>query len=296
MTDVLEPVDDDDLVLHIPAELPQAPRPDKADRPPRVRPWLRRGLVVFVVLFACWYLYEHMVSRLIFDQRQQHLAAEASTPTPSLTSGAAAVVVQVPAAGINVVASEGVDLDHLRGGPVRDTDGALPGDAGVLLVYGHREAYGGPFGDLDEVAVGGSIYARSRTGPAVQYRVVEVLRRADLSSMQMPDDADQYAYVVLVTSERGWFEPSQLIVVGKALPVTEAAPRVPDPSDGPQRGLPFGIDALLANLAFVGAAMAWLFLRSRVGIGIRVAVVAPMLVLGFVRLMMTLDALLPLTR
>jgi hypothetical protein len=78
--------------------------------------------------------------------------------------------------------------------------------------------------------------------------------------------------------------------------VTDAAPRVPGLGDGPDRAIPFSIDLLLANGALAAAAAGWWFLRRRASVVTMVIVLLPVVVLGVLRVMLAIDAVLPLTR
>jgi hypothetical protein len=165
-----------------------------------------------------------------------------------------------------------------------------------MVLYGHRDGYGGPFENLSKIKAGDSVYAQARNGgPIVRYVVDRVERQATLSSLTF-DKTDLISYAVLVTSERGVFDNNQLIVVARALPVTDAAPTVPDLSAGVDTEAPFGLESLLGVASAVAAVLCFRYLNGRTRDGVRVLATAPIAVFAAIQLMLLLDAILPLTR
>jgi len=277
-----------------PANLP--PDGDTLPSPPVLRPLLRGAVLAVVLLGAVLLVYGTIVSTLIFEQRQAHLGSAAKSATPSLAFGDASLTLQIPDLGMNVTTIEGVTVDHLRGGPAREPTGALPGDAGVMLVYGHREAYGAPFEHLDRVAKGTAIYTQARNGPVMKYQVTDVLRAASIVDWKAPSDTEDLSYLLLVTSEGGWFEHDQIVVIAKSLPVSETPARIANLQTGEMSGRA-GIAHLgLAVVALLGAVGSWRFLRGRAGNGVRLTAIGAMAVLAIVAVLMALDSLLPLVR
>lgn len=269
---------------------------DATPRPPVLRPLLRGGAIALGLLAAVLLVYGTLVSTLIFDQRQAHLASQAASPTPLLAFGDASLTLQIPDVGMNLTVMEGVTVDHLRGAPTREPTGALPGDAGVMVVYGHREAYGAPFEHLDKVVAGNAVYTQARNGPAIKYQVTDVLRRTAISSWKVPADAKDLSYLVLVTSEGGWFENDQLVVVAKALPVSQTPARVADLQTGEMHGRAWMVHLALALLGLLAAVGSWRFLAGRAGSGVRISAILAVASLAIVELLMALDSLLPLVR
>jgi LPXTG-site transpeptidase (sortase) family protein len=273
--------------------------PAEADSPPSgpvLRPLLRGAVLAIVLLAAVLLVYGTIVSTLIFDQRQDHLGSAAKSPTPSLAFGDASLTLQIPDLSMNLTTIEGVTVDHLRGGPAREPTGALPGDAGVMLVYGHREAYGAPFEHLDRVAKGTAIYTQARNGPVIKYQVTDVLRRTAIAEWKVPADTTDLSYLLLVTSEGGWFQHDQIVVIAKSLPVSQTPARIADLSTGEMSGRAWIAHFGLAVVALLGAVGSWRFLRGRAGNGVRLTAIGAMAVLAIVEVLMALDSLLPLVR
>ncbi len=280
----------------VPVALPRAPRPDRQRRSLPLKRWAVRVVVAVVGLFLLHLLYSEVVTGLVHDQRQQHLAAELQQPAAAVGDGDAVAVLQIPDLLLNEVVIEGVDVDHLRSGPARLTGSALPGDAGIVVVYGHRGAYGAPFEKIDTLLNGQSIVLQARNnGPIVKYIVDRVERDVDVAEVAV-EQTDLVSYLFLVTSEPGTFADGQTVVVARALPVTETAPVVPLLADVGASAVPFGIDALLALGSIVVAILVAQQLRKRSSTVVLVAVTAPIAIYAVLRLVMLADTVLPLTR
>lgn len=275
------------------------PRAAAVARPPRTIRWKRlasRAVAGLVALVLLHLLYSYVVTTLVHDQRQQHLAADLQEPIPAVPSGRAVAVLQIPNIGVNEIVVEGVGVDHLRGGPAHVTGSALPGDAGVMAIFGHRTAYGGPFERVVDLAPGDSIVVQARnSGPIVRYIVDRVERDTDVGDLEL-DQTDLVSYLLLVTSEEGTFERGQAVVVARALPVTDSAPAVPLLADVGGSAVPFGIDGLLALGSLVAAMLLVHHLRGRARTGVLVAASAPVVVYACLRIVMLGDTVLALTR
>jgi sortase A len=284
------------------AELPRAPVPP-IRRPPLWRrlPWKRIGVLTFAAvtgLLVCLWAYERAVTQLIHDQRQRHLAAEFRVPAADATvrENEAIAVIQAPTIGLNEIVIEGDSTANLRSGPARRADSALPGETGRTVILGHRSAYGGPFARLDELVEGDTVVVQTRNGgPIVAYIVREVRTGDDAAELEPVDDG--VAQLVLVTSQRGWFDGGDIVVVASTLPVIDAEATAAAVDVGPSdRGAPFGLDAIVANAAAIAAALAWVGLRGRIRLGLRIATCLPIAFFALVSYLSLLDAVLPATR
>jgi sortase A len=276
-------------------QLPRAERPIKVRPERRLKQRLVLAAILVVSALVTWVVFDRLVGPMIATQRQQHLAASFNTPQPRLRPGDAMGVLQIPRLGASLIVVEGVSVDGLRGGPSHRSDSALPGDAGVMAIYGHRAAYGKPFADIDQLAAGDQIVVQARTGPIVQYVVDRVERDTDAASVVIAD-AQVLSYLLLVTSEPGRTNNQQVVVVARALPLGDVPAIVPDLATSPQAEAPYGIDGLLTIGALAAAVCSAGYLRRRTGLGVTIAVVAPMAVYGWIRVLMLVDAVLPLTR
>jgi LPXTG-site transpeptidase (sortase) family protein len=242
------------------------------------------------------WIFGAIVEPLMYTQRQQHLSASYSARIPQIHQSDAALALQMSAIDSSTIVVEGVSVDNLRGAPAHLSGSGLPGDPGVMVIYGHRHGYGAPFANLDRLAKGASIVVKARNGPIVDYRVDRVERNTTLAAVKLGDDTKALSYLLLATSEDGTFNDKQLVVVARALPLSDATPLLPALDDRPARVLPFGIDVVLGNAALVAAVLAWRFLRRRASPSVRIAAVAPMAIFAAVRFALMLDSLRPLTR
>lgn len=278
-----------------PSTLPRAPRPERPVRQRHTRRRAVRAALVLVGVVAGWMLFDSVLAPLVHEQRQHHLAAHYTQPSPTIGAGDAVVVLQVPSLGINEVVLEGTSVEHLRSGPTHWTGSALPGDAGVMVVLGHHEAYGGPFQQLAAMKSGDSIVAQARNGgPIVRYVVDRVERNTTLESVVL-DKTDLVSYLLLATSEDGWFTGEQTVVVARALPVTNVDPVLPDLS-ADLRPAPFGLEALLSLASIAIAVLGYQYMRVRSSVLVRVVAMVPPACYGALRLLMSFDSIFSLTR
>lgn len=275
-------------------DLPRLEPEEKIRHNWRLRARLQRTLLALLVLVIAYFIQTRVVNAVVYGQRQQHLAADLARPKPTIQQGDAVGYLQIPKIGLNDVMVEGVTIDHLRGGPARRTDSALPGDAGPMVVYGHRDAYGGPFSRVTELVEGDTVVAEAASGgPIVEYVVSSVERHTELAAVKL-DKPDRIAYLLLVTAEPGWFSADVSVVVARALPVTDAPPSVVDLGDAPDRGIPFNLALLLGNVSAVGAILAWRFLATRCTAVIRASVVIPIALYAAITVVGALETVLPI--
>lgn len=277
-------------------QLPQAPKTPRVRRRWPIKRLLKNLIGAALIAVVLFLIHDRVITTLIFQQRQQHLSAEMKGGTPTIEDGEAVAIIQAVDIDLNVVVVEGVTAENLRGGPARASASALPGDAGVAVVFGHRRAYGGPFERIDELANGQSIVVQTRSGgPITRYIVDRVEKGSSLAAVELSNE-DVIAYLLLVTNESSWTSNEQTIVIARALPVTDSEATTPQLAALTARGLPYGLDTLVAALAGLAAALSWVFLRGRTGLAIRIAVVAPSSIYCVIGVLSTLDSLLPLAR
>ena len=142
------------------------------------------GLVTLLFVgYELWFtgIYTHHQQQLAEKQIQQTFTAErapaaAGTTTgkapaavkplkhakngdvvyPPVAHGSAQTILYVPrlGAGYHYVVVEGVGRDDLKKGPGHYPDTALPGQAGNLVISGHRTTYLAPFNRMDELKPG----------------------------------------------------------------------------------------------------------------------------------------------
>lgn len=279
---------------HDEADLPRLDALPRAQRSPWKRALAVRVFVALSALLVSYFLQSRVLSSVIYEQRQLHLAAAVGQPKKPLVEGDAIGYLQIPAIGLDVTMIEGVTVDNLRSGPAHLGRTALPGDAGAMVVFGHRATYGGPFRRVVELTKGDAIDAQARSGgPIVEYLVDRVERHTRLADVKL-DKVDRIAYAILVTAESGLFNNEVTVVVARALPVTDAEAATVDLGTGPDRGFPFGLGLLLGNASAVGAVLAWRFLRGRAGVGLRWMVLTPMVALALLAFFWSLEWVFPL--
>ena len=279
-----------------PGDLPRLEPEPRVKRSLPLRRWLLRGLAAMLALVATYIVHSRVVTSVVYEQRQEHLAADLNRPKASIQQGEALGYIQIPSIGVNDVMVEGVTVDNLRSGPAHVSGSALPGDAGPMVVYGHRTAYGGPFGRISELAKDDHIVVQARSGgPIVEYVVASVERDTSVGDVDI-DKADELAFLLLVTAESGVFDEEVTVVVARALPVTEAAPASVDLGDDPDRGFPFGLALLLGNVSAVGAILSYRFLARRTSPVVLVLVVAPQALLAGILVLNAFETIRPLAR
>ena len=71
-----------------------------------------------------------------------------------LPDGAPVALLEIPSLGIREIVVEGTDSATTQLGPGHRRDTALPGQAGVSVLFGRAAAYGGPFARIQELAPG----------------------------------------------------------------------------------------------------------------------------------------------
>src|SRR5262249_31129272 len=89
-------------------------------------------------------------------------------PTPP---GSPVTILNIPAIGIHdMVVVQGTNPQNMMVGPGHRPDSPLPGQPGMVQIYGRRATFGAPFGRLDELQRGDIITAITGQGLST-YRV-----------------------------------------------------------------------------------------------------------------------------
>ncbi|MFC0532542.1 sortase [Phytohabitans kaempferiae] len=133
--------------------------------------------------------------------------------------GTPVAVLRIPAVGLSTVVFEGSSGDVLRQGPGHRRDSVLPGQPGTSVVMGRRAAYGGPFRDLDLLLPGDAVIVTTGQGEHT-YRVVGLRRPGEPAPP--PLDAGK-GRLTLVTADGSLYVPRDVLRVDAEL-VTEAKP------------------------------------------------------------------------
>ena len=234
----LPPPHADDLLMTA-AQYPVAdtPRDDEAatpgPRPVKRRPPVLAVAVIAIVPLLVLVLYEVLITGFMYDQRQQHLAANFSQPRPKTADGQAYGVLQIPTVGLNQILIEGDSTTNMRGAPAHRPGSTQPGQVGTVVVLGHHSRFGGPFGSLAQVGADDSIFLQAKNGAVIEYRVVcNIVVDSGPSPYLVPGDD---ARLVLVTASGGLFSGKRRIVIATTTPTapTPSAPSTTSPVTTP---------------------------------------------------------------
>ena len=173
---------------------PASPAPASQRPPPgrggQWRPWLRGSaiamlLLAVVALGFVGYLYglsdvqEARSQAVLYQQYQLELANQvaplgpdgpnglngARGPTPP---GSPVAILNIPSIGIrDMVVVQGTNPENLMVGPGHRPDSPLPGQPGVVQIYGRRATFGAPFSRLSELRPGEVIIAITGQGTSI---------------------------------------------------------------------------------------------------------------------------------
>ncbi len=83
--------------------------------------------------------------------------------------------VEIPTIGVDERVREGIDIGVINRGPAHWAGTAMPGQAGNMVLAGHRTTYSRPFLDLDRLQPGDDIWVTGIDGVRAQYQVDRTL-------------------------------------------------------------------------------------------------------------------------
>ncbi len=119
----------------------------------------------------------------------------AVAPVGPARTGAPVSVLDIPAIGVrHMIVREGTDARTTTMGPGHRRDTPLPGQAGVVVVYGRRTTFGGPFAHLLRLNPGDDI--RLTTGQGVAEYVV-----SSFGTRARPAPANSDNRLILTTAD-----------------------------------------------------------------------------------------------
>jgi hypothetical protein len=159
-----------------PVSPPAAPRP--ATRPPSPGSPVARSvaaIVFLVVLFVVGFgVYLYGLSGISEDRVQNTMyktfagqLEQAVAPVGTATEGSPVAVLNIPKLGLSdVVVVEGTSSRDLTMGPGHSVASALPGQAGVSVLYGKAATFGAPFAHLMRLNRGDKITVTTGQGTA----------------------------------------------------------------------------------------------------------------------------------
>jgi sortase A len=249
-----------------------------------------------VVVVAAWWLCSSVVSDTWYHARQRQLATEFTEAQPHLTVGRTAALLQIPRIGMNVDVIEGAGPAELRSGPGHVPASPLPGQKGNSVIVGHHSAWGGPFGDLDQLHKGDVIFVKirpqKRGAPAIfGYTVTKT------ATVKSDDDrsfgSSKDFRLTLATSTGGLVGGDRFVVVAVSGTPSKAAL-------GPVHGTapPTGdlLDPVATGIALVAFSAAWFLAaalrRRKRGPVAMVVVLTPVLLAGVLAAYLQLDRFL----
>ncbi|MDH6141485.1 MULTISPECIES: sortase [Kitasatospora] len=207
---------DDTVVLPtIQAAPPRPAEPPSTARRITVRlGWTATLLAALLLGFAVFLLALSPLQELHYQAEayrtfQDRLANQLG-PTGAATDGSPVAIIDIPRIGVHhEVVVEGTTGRDLMRGPGHRRDTALPGQAGVAVIFGRGTAFGGPFGRLGELRVGDKIQVT--TGQGQFSFTVNVYGN---STHPVRDPAP--SRLVLTTSNSGWI-PTGTVLIGARL-------------------------------------------------------------------------------
>jgi LPXTG-site transpeptidase (sortase) family protein len=263
----------------------------------------RARTIVLVILATLLGLYclDVFLLPVAYRNRQQHRADEYRSPKANVKEGDAALLVQIPAIGMDEVVAKGASPVILRGGPGWREGSAPPGQ-GNTVILGHSTRWGYPFGKIGDLPAGASIYVRTRDGRVYVYRVTKVRKNVANDNTKVMDPTGP-SRLTLITSGGGPFDGSRIVVqagVRGAQPeipakLKERVRAVKDPGPFDERG-GGGLLLLVAGVVIVAIGVyGFVELRHRYKLMTVFIVAGPAVALGVVLFLFNLDAFLPIT-
>lgn len=112
------------------------------------------------------------------DELRLQLSAQTLPTGGYIEPGSPVALLQIPTLGLEQVVVEGTSSADTMSGPGHRRDTALPGQAGISVVYGRATTYGAPFRGLPLLRAGDGLKVTTAQGEYT-YRVDRVRRQGD---------------------------------------------------------------------------------------------------------------------
>lgn len=188
---------------------PRAPRPVRPVRPPRPSDDTAIALssaLTMLSIVCLWVAGQLLLlgglshdrgQALLYDELRTQLAGATAPIGQVVPAGDPVALLTIPEIGLGEVVVEGTASGDTLAGPGHLRNTVLPGQVGTSVVMGRATTYGGPFGDLDELAAGDSISVVSAQG-TVELTVLGVRRPGDPQPQPLAEGATR---LTLVTAE-----------------------------------------------------------------------------------------------
>ncbi|MEU1405479.1 sortase [Streptomyces sp. NPDC005728] len=158
---------------------------------------------------------QHSAQHAAFDELREQLALGTAPVSQTdqqgklIAPGTPVALIDVPELGLSQVVLEGTDSAVLTDGPGHRRDTPLPGQAGTSVLMGRAAAYGGPFGQLADLAAGDTFTVTTGQGKA-RYQVTGVRRAGDPAPTAL---ATGKGRLVLITATGPHFMPGGILRV-----------------------------------------------------------------------------------
>jgi LPXTG-site transpeptidase (sortase) family protein len=234
--------------------------------------WVR-NIALIVVLFAAWEVWgtalpEHHSQTQLAGQFHTDTAVtpDSDRPFGLLTStarvpgpadGSLIARLQAPSIDLDQYVVQGTTTGDLEKGPGHVAATAVPGQAGNIVIAGHRTTYGAPFGRLDALRPGDPITLTTTSGQRLIYRVAQPSRVVSPSDLAILTDAGDDR-LTLLTSTPKYSAAQRLVVVARLSHPSTGSPSA-GPPPGPTLHMP-GTGWNVNRLPFVGLLVALLLL------------------------------------
>jgi sortase A len=155
---------------------------------------LGRSFVALGVLILLFLAYQLFGTNYVTGRHQEALASEFSGTTvvdakPDLGEGIA--IIKIPSISVDKIVVEGTEVEDLKKGPGHYQGTAFPGEAGNVVISGHRTTYGAPFFNLDKLIQNDAIFLIDKDGTSYKYLVTEskVVKPTDVAVVNPTTDA-----------------------------------------------------------------------------------------------------------
>lgn len=139
-----------------------------------------------------------------------------------LAAGTPVAILEIPSLHLREVVGEGTSSSVTMAGPGHQRDSALPGQAGVSVIFGRSSAFGAPFRRIASLPPGSTIRVVTGQGTS-QFRVTSVRHAGDPLPTPLPAGASR---LILVTADGSRFEPTGVVLVD-ATATTKSFPTGP---------------------------------------------------------------------
>jgi len=279
---------------------------EQAEPRPKPAPVRRRVLAISALVLAAavvaavvFVVFEGPIERSWYRLRQRALTSDFNGAHAHSGVGHAIAVLQIPRLRVSTVVAEGDSSEQLRGGPGHSTKTPAPNAPGNVVIFGHRQAWGGPFSTVadlrpnDLIAV--EAYAPDGTLQTGVYTVQSV--KPASSSDTWPFATSKDHRLTLVTSRDGRFSSDRLVVTAVSGPALRSATGASASFAPASNGSTLtSASSLLLAIGILGALVVRLVLGRRYGrVPVAVAI-APFAVMALLGALLDVDMLLPALR